>query len=84
MTEKDALDIFGKKNALLSGHFKLSSGLHSEKYLQCALVLQYPDVAEKFAKEIAKRFIDNESDIQAKTEQLNFLHKTINKENTDV
>lgn len=56
MTEKEVLDIFEKHNALLSGHFKLSSGLHSGKYLQCALVLQYPDAAEKMAKEIAKRF----------------------------
>ena len=56
MTEKDVLDIFEKKSALLSGHFKLSSGLHSGKYLQCAIVLQYPEVAEKFAGEIAKRF----------------------------
>jgi len=56
MTENEVLDIFVKKNALLTGHFKLSSGLHSEKYLQCALVLQYPDAAEKLAKEIAKKF----------------------------
>ena len=56
MTEKEVLAIFEDKNALLTGHFKLSSGLHSGKYLQCALVLQYPDVAGKLAKEIAKRF----------------------------
>ena len=62
MTEKDVLDIFDKKKALLTGHFKLSSGLHSGKYLQCALVLQYPDVAEKLAKEIAGRFKDENID----------------------
>ena len=56
MTEKDVLDIFTKHNALLTGHFKLSSGLHSEKYLQCALVLQYPDIAGKLSKELAKKF----------------------------
>ncbi len=56
MTEKDVLDIFEEKNALLAGHFRLSSGLHSGKYLQCALVLQYPEIAGKLAKEIAKRF----------------------------
>lgn len=50
------LDIFEKHNALLEGHFKLSSGLHSEKYLQCALVLQYPEIAAKLSKELASRF----------------------------
>jgi len=56
MTEKKVLDIFESKKALLTGHFKLSSGLHSEKYLQCALVLQYPDVAERLAKALAAKF----------------------------
>jgi orotate phosphoribosyltransferase len=56
MTEKDTLDIFKKNNALLTGHFKLSSGLHSENYLQCALVLQYPDVAAKMSAALAAKF----------------------------
>lgn len=47
---KDSVfDIFKKLGALLEGHFLLSSGLHSDKYIQCALVLQYPDIAEKIA-----------------------------------
>ncbi|MFB0526563.1 MAG: orotate phosphoribosyltransferase [bacterium] len=53
LSEEDVLEIFQKKGALLSGHFRLSSGLHSGKYLQCALVLQYPDLAEKLCKELA-------------------------------
>lgn len=56
MTGKEVLSIFEKYNALLTGHFKLSSGLHSEKYLQCALVLQYPDIAEKLSGEITIKF----------------------------
>lgn len=56
MTEKEALKIFESRNALLSGHFRLSSGLHSEKYLQCALVLQHPKLAGKLAEELAKKF----------------------------
>lgn len=56
MKEKEVLEIFHEKHALLTGHFKLSSGLHSQNYLQCALVLQYPNIAEKLAKEIAKKF----------------------------
>ncbi|MDH5174857.1 MAG: orotate phosphoribosyltransferase [Elusimicrobiota bacterium] len=55
MTEKEVLEIFQKRGALLSGHFRLSSGLHSGKYLQCALVLQYPDLAEKLCRELASR-----------------------------
>ena len=56
MTEKEVIEIFEKNNALLRGHFKLSSGLHSEKYLQCALVLQDPDISEKMAKALAAKF----------------------------
>jgi orotate phosphoribosyltransferase len=63
LTEKDVLVTFEKHNALLSGHFKLSSGLHSGQYLQCALVLQHPDIAEKLAEEIAKKFKDDGADL---------------------
>ena len=59
MTEKEVLGLFEKHGALLTGHFKLSSGLHSEKYLQCALVLQYPDIAEKLSKDLAGKFSKN-------------------------
>ncbi len=56
MNEKEVLEIFQKSGALLSGHFRLSSGLHSAKYLQCALVLQYPDLAEKLCGQLACEF----------------------------
>lgn len=56
MTEKEVLKIFETHNALLKGHFKLSSGLHSGGYLQCALVLQHPDVSERLSAELGKRF----------------------------
>lgn len=62
MTDKQVIELFEKYNALLTGHFKLSSGLHSEKYLQCALVLQYPDIAEKLSKELAKKFSGSKID----------------------
>ena len=55
MTEREVLEIFQKSGALLSGHFRLSSGLHSSEYLQCALVLQYPDLAENLCRELASR-----------------------------
>lgn len=63
MTEKQVIDLFTKHNALLTGHFKLSSGLHSEKYLQCALVLQHPDIAAKLSKEIAGKFSKDKTDV---------------------
>jgi len=50
------LEHFRQTNALLEGHFILSSGLHSPKYLQCALALQYPADAEKFGRAIAEHF----------------------------
>jgi orotate phosphoribosyltransferase len=46
------IDLFRKTGALLEGHFRLSSGLHSSGYLQCALVLQYPAHAEAFGQAI--------------------------------
>jgi orotate phosphoribosyltransferase, Thermus family len=63
MTEKDVLELFERSGALLKGHFKLSSGLHSEKYLQCALVLQYPKIAEKLSKALAEKFADQKIDV---------------------
>ena len=50
------LDRFKETNALLEGHFVLSSGLHSSKYLQCALALQMPSDAAEFGRAIAERF----------------------------
>jgi orotate phosphoribosyltransferase len=56
MTE--ILEHFAKTDALLEGHFILSSGLHSPKYLQCALALQYPVDAARFGRLIAERYLD--------------------------
>jgi orotate phosphoribosyltransferase len=55
MTRDELLDRFRKAGALLEGHFRLSSGLHSLGYLQCALVLQQPDWAEALGRAIADR-----------------------------
>ena len=46
MDRESVLELFRRSKALLEGHFRLSSGLHSSGYLQCALVLQYPREAE--------------------------------------
>lgn len=58
MNSDQILRHFEETNALLEGHFLLSSGLHSPKYLQCALALQYPADAAKFGKLIAEHFVD--------------------------
>ena len=55
MTDSEVLDLFRQSGALLEGHFRLSSGLHSDRYLQSALVLQHPDLAEHLGREIAFR-----------------------------
>jgi orotate phosphoribosyltransferase len=53
VTRDELLDLFRRSGALLDGHFRLTSGLHSPGYLQCALVLQYPRSAESLGGAIA-------------------------------
>ncbi|MCW8995401.1 MAG: orotate phosphoribosyltransferase [Psychromonas sp.] len=62
MTETEILSIFKKTEALLTGHFLLTSGRHSDRYFQCAKVLQYPEHAEKLCKMIANNFKGAEID----------------------
>ena len=47
------MQVFRETGAYLKGHFRLTSGLHSNEYLQCALVLQHPAIAERFGRELA-------------------------------
>jgi orotate phosphoribosyltransferase len=55
-TTSDAvLDAFRETGAYLNGHFRLTSGLHSNEYLQCALVLQHPAIAERFGRDLAAK-----------------------------
>jgi orotate phosphoribosyltransferase len=49
------LDMFRKSGALLEGHFRLTSGLHSDRYFQSALVLQYPEFASELGGVLASR-----------------------------
>jgi orotate phosphoribosyltransferase len=49
------LELFEKTGALLRGHFVLSSGLHSRQYFQCALVLQYTDLASRICADLAAK-----------------------------
>ena len=60
LSHKKSLNILKKTNALLEGHFVLSSGLHSSRYVQCAKLLSFPHLADEIcislAKKIKKKF----------------------------
>ena len=59
LTQEEVLQIFKDSGALLSGHFKLASGLHSDTYFEKFQVLQYPWYVEKLCAEMAARFKDD-------------------------
>ena len=59
LSHKKSLNILRKTDALLEGHFVLSSGLHSSKYIQCAKLLSYPHLAEKICKSLASKIKKN-------------------------
>ena len=59
LTQQEVLQIFKDSGALLSGHFKLASGLHSDTYFEKFQVLQYPWYVEKLCGEMAGRFQDD-------------------------
>ncbi|HWJ03977.1 MAG TPA: orotate phosphoribosyltransferase [Verrucomicrobiae bacterium] len=57
MTQEEISEIFTKCGALKRGHFRYTSGLHGNIYMQCAQVLKYPDYTEQLCKELAKPFV---------------------------
>ena len=59
LSHKKSLNILKKTKALLEGHFVLSSGLHSTKYIQCAKLLSYPHKADSICKSLAKKIKKN-------------------------
>jgi orotate phosphoribosyltransferase len=63
MNEWEIQEIFEKEKAVERGHFQLSSGLHSDTYVQCARVLQHPHLSESLADEIAKGLDEGEVDV---------------------
>ena len=52
---KDSLAVLKRTNALMDGHFVLSSGLHSSKYIQCAKLLSFPHLSKKFCFSLSKK-----------------------------
>ena len=59
LSPKKSLDILKKTNALLEGHFILSSGLHSSKYIQCAKLLSFPHLANQICRSLAFKIKKN-------------------------
>ena len=59
LSHKKSLDILKKTDALKEGHFILSSGLHSSKYIQCAKLLSFPHKAEQICKSLASKIKKN-------------------------
>jgi len=59
LSHKKSLNILKKTNALLDGHFVLSSGLHSSKYIQCAKLLSFPANAKSICKSLANKIKKN-------------------------
>src|SRR5579862_7094135 len=56
MERQEIIGMFESAGAIRHGHFELSSGLHSDTYVQCALVLQFPRIAEQISSALAKKF----------------------------
>lgn len=63
LTQNEIRDIFKTSQALLTGHFKLTSGKHSDQYIQCAQVLQYPQYTEQLCAHMAESFKDDKVDL---------------------
>jgi len=63
LSREQVLGMFEIAGAIRHGHFELSSGRHSETYMQCALVLQYPRFAEKLGQALANLFSDAHIDV---------------------
>lgn len=63
MTEEEILLLLEETGALLKGHFRLSSGLHSDEYVQMALVLSYPVYASRLGEALAQRFAGEKIDL---------------------
>ncbi|MBW3601285.1 MAG: orotate phosphoribosyltransferase [Actinobacteria bacterium] len=65
MTDQDVAALFERLGVLRGGHFRLSSGRHSDTYLQCALALQHPHVALDLGSALAGRVRDRTPDVVA-------------------
>ena len=65
MTREQIIEIFKETGVMLTGHFCLTSGRHSDHYMQCAKLFQYPKYSEMLCKELADAFADTPIDLVA-------------------
>ena len=63
MKQKELIELFKKTNVIQTGHFELTSGRHTDTYLQCAQIFQYPEYTNKLAGEIANLWEDTNLDL---------------------
>lgn len=63
ISQGEVSEVLKRTGVLLEGHFRLTSGRHSARYLQCAQVLQYPQEASRLAKALAGRFAKDQVDV---------------------
>ena len=63
MSKVDVVEILKKSDALLEGHFLLSSGKHSNRYVQCAKVLRFPEYAEQVLSTVVEQIKDLDIDL---------------------
>ena len=63
MNRQEILDIFLKTGVMQQGHFKLTSGRHSDKYMQCAKLFIDPKVSQTMSSELAKKFENDDIDL---------------------
>ncbi len=67
MKQEDVLKMFEETGALLNGHFELRSGLHSNRFFQCALVLQYPRIAGQLCEALVAKMKQELQDLEVDT-----------------
>ncbi len=65
LSREEIIAVFKEKEVMLEGHFLLTSGRHSDKYMQCAKLFQYADVSEMICKQLAEQFSDIDIDLVA-------------------
>lgn len=63
LTKEQVLAILKEREAVLEGHFLLTSGRHSDRYVQCAKLFQYADTSEIICKELADKFAGEKIDV---------------------
>jgi orotate phosphoribosyltransferase len=63
MNQQELIAVFKERGALLEGHFRLTSGLHSNRYIQCAKILMYPELAAQLCSKIADNFKEQNVDL---------------------